>query len=325
MKKSLDVAVLMGGFSDERDVSLKSGKAVAKALLAAGHSVRAVDVVKRDLAMLEKHRPDVVFIALHGAFGEDGGVQAVLEQMHLPYTGSGPTASYVGMDKIESKRLFVTNSIPTPDYFVVRADDDLGEVIRSAGSMGYPVVCKPARGGSSCGVTIARDSAELVAGVCKALDHDARVLVERRIKGRELTVGVLDGIGLPVIEIVADREFFDYDAKYFDEETQYLTRVNLEPAVRQRVVTISERAFEVLGSRQLARVDLIYGTDGQVYVLELNSIPGMTERSLLPMAARMIGLEFIDLCSHLVEDAYYGKKISTRIMTLQDEEMKQVG
>lgn len=325
MKNELRIAVLMGGVSDERDVSLKSGRAVVNALRLAGHNVIAVDLMDRDLDMLKSIEPDVVFIALHGLFGEDGGVQQILEGMGLPYTGSGPTASYVGMDKVESKRLFVRNAIPTPDYFVVEAEDDLTEVIEKAREMGFPVVCKPSRNGSSCGISIAKDAPEFVGGVCRALDLDEQALVERFIRGRELTVGVLDGIALAPIEIRTEREFFDFEAKYHDESTQYITNVSLLPAVYHRMVEVSERAFHALGCRQMARVDLMYGYDGEMYVLEVNTIPGMTERSLLPKAARMMGIDFVSLCDHLVQAAYAGETADTTFVEEQRTRIRRVG
>jgi D-alanine-D-alanine ligase len=325
MEKSLRIAVLMGGVSREREISLKSGRAVAQALREAGHDVVEFDVRSRDLSGLERVGAELAFIALHGEFGEDGQVQCLLERMDLPYTGSGPSASFVGLDKIESKRRFVIAAVPSPDYFAVTAEDDLRSRLATADAMGYPLVCKPAREGSSCGITVAHDSREFVAGICSALDHGPRVLVEKHVKGRELTVGILDGVPLPPIEIVPHREFFTYESKYVDADTEYVLQTNLPPRVHRRAQEISRRAFCALGCRQFARVDLIYGDDGNLYVLEVNTIPGMTERSLLPKAARLIGMDFVRLCDHLAWGARRRMKATGREILWDSNVLRQVG
>jgi D-alanine-D-alanine ligase len=302
-KQRLRVAVLMGGPSGERKVSLKSGRAVADALRGRGHEVLDYDVTGRALPGLAQWEPDVAFVALHGTFGEDGSVQQMLEELGIPYTGSGPEASRMGMDKVASKRLFVRHSIPTADYVVIEPETPTSVAAGRVDGFGYPVVCKPAASGSSLGVNIVRSSGEVVGALEEARKHDARVLVERYVRGREFTVGILEGQPLPMIEMVVGRQFFDYSAKYEDEGTHYVTPVALLPTLYRKACRAAVRAYEETGCRHMARVDMIYGYDGSLCVLELNTIPGFTPRSLLPMAAAGAGIEFPALCEVLVRAA----------------------
>ncbi len=305
MKSSekLKVAVLMGGPSGEREVSLKSGTAVAAALQEAGHEVIRYSVTGRSFPALKEMRPDVCFIALHGAFGEDGGAQELLEDMGIPYTGSGPVASRLGMDKVASKRLFIRNSVPTADYLVIAPMHSLEEAAAQAEQFGYPLICKPATSGSSLGVSIIRGPDELAEGIQQARRESDTVLAERYVRGREFTVGVLEGEALPMIELVVGRQFFDYEAKYEDERTRYLTPVSLLPTIYRKACEAAERAYHVIGCRHMARVDMMYGYDGRLYVLEVNTIPGLTPRSLFPMAAAQAGIPFPGLCDRLVRAA----------------------
>jgi D-alanine-D-alanine ligase len=301
----LRVAVLMGGVSAEREVSLKSGRQVAVALTERGYDVHAVDVTAPNVDMLDALKPHAVFVALHGAFGEDGRVQAELERKGLPYVGSGPEASRKGMDKLASKRAFIMHGVPTPDYLVVDGPLDVARAARGVERLGYPVVCKPVAGGSSIGVSLCRSARELSDGIQRAFQADpsGAVLVERYQQGRELTVGVLDGEPLPLVEIRTGRAFFDYEAKYVDKGTSYLLDVALPPAVYLRAQEVGVGACRALGCRHMARTDVIYGEDGRFYVLEVNTIPGCTSRSLLPMAAAAQGIEFAELCHRLVRMA----------------------
>jgi len=305
MNHRCKVAVLMGGVSNERDVSFKSGKAVAEALREAGHEVAPVDVHERTLDMLDAIRPDVAFVALHGAWGEDGQVQAMLQQKAIPYTGSGPEASLCGIDKVQTKRAFIRSSVPTADYFVVERGEEPQRAADEADVLSFPLVCKPACGGSSLGVTIVRSADQLAAALQAALaeQDEMHALVERYVLGREFTVGVLDGEALPVVEICPKREFFDYEAKYTDEDTEYIIPVSLLPSTYRKMQDAAVRAYEALGCRHFARVDVMSGFDGKLYVLETNTIPGFTPRSLLPMAARHAGIEFPALCDRLVQMA----------------------
>ncbi|MCD6416099.1 MAG: D-alanine--D-alanine ligase [Planctomycetes bacterium] len=304
MKQKLKVAVLMGGVSAERLVSLKSGRAVARALRQAGHEVLPYDVKEQALPELKSIRPDVVFVALHGAWGEDGSVQKLLEKMALPYTGSGPKASRFGMNKLASKRLFIRHSVPTTDYLILPGSKNATAAAEQLELFGYPVICKPICSGSSLGVRIARSEEELPAALQAAREHSDAVLVERYVSGRELTVGILQGRALPVVEMRVAREFFDYRAKYEDAETDYITPVALLPTIYRKVHDAALRAYQALGCRHMARVDMIYGYDGRLAVLEVNTIPGLTPRSLLPMAAAEEGIELEDLCNRLVLAAF---------------------
>jgi len=297
---SLRVAVLMGGPSSEREVSLKSGKAVAQGLAEAGHEAIPYDVKDRSLAGLRQLEPDAAFVALHGAFGEDGTVQQMLENMRMPYTGSGPEASRLGMDKLATKRLFIRHAIPTADYFAVGPGQSQESAARQAEEFGYPVVCKPAASGSSLGVSIVRKPDQLLAALTAARQQSDTVLIERYVRGREFTVGVIEGQALPIIELVVRREFFDYSAKYQDQGTQYVIPVSLLPSLYRKASQAAEKAFEAMGCRHMARVDLIYGHDGNLYLLEVNTIPGFTPRSLLPMAAAAAGIAFPALCDRIV-------------------------
>ena len=294
------VAVLMGDFGGEREVSLKSGRAILKGLREAGHEAIPYEVTDPTLPGLEDMLPDVAFVALHGTFGEDGGVQQVLDGMAIPYTGSGAAASRLGMDKLASKRLFVRHGVPTADYFVIARGDDLCTIAQNAEQFGYPLVCKPTCSGSSLGISIVREPAQLQDAVSCARAVGDEVLVERYVSGREFTGGVLDGEALPLVELVVGREFFDYEAKYHDESTRYITPVALLPTLYRRASDATVRAYEALGCRHMARVDLLYGFDGGLYVLEVNTIPGFTPRSLMPMAAAQAGMPFAQLCDHLV-------------------------
>ena len=288
----------MGGVSNERNVSLKSGKAIAGALADAGHRVFPVDVTKRNIDVLDTIIPNVVFIALHGEFGEDGQVQRLLEQKRIPYTGSGPEASRLGMDKIASKRAFIRNSVPTADYVVIEKQEDVRPAVELSAGLDYPLVCKPQHGGSSIGICIVRSEAELARAIHQASCD--RVLVERYVPGRELTMGILDDEPLPITEVVSRQEFFNYHAKYTDESTQYVTPVSLLESVYRRAEDVALRGYRALGCRHLARVDFIHGYDGKLYVLEVNTIPGFTSRSLVPMAAAYAGLDFGELCQRIV-------------------------
>jgi D-alanine-D-alanine ligase len=304
-RKDIKVAVLMGGMSNEREVSIKSGMAVVEGLREAGLTAVPFDVQDEQLTGLDKAGADVAFVALHGAFGEDGTVQEILEEMDMPYTGSGPEASYAGMDKAATKAAFVRHSIPTAGYFVARRGRDRSEVARYAEDLGYPLVCKPVCGGSSIGVSIVRNASDLGRALEQAWDEDDRAMLEMYVHGREITVGVLEDRPLPMIELVPDREFFDFQAKYEDANTRYVTPVAMLPTVYRRASEAAVRACRALHCRHVARVDMLYGHDGRLYVLEVNTIPGFTPRSLLPMAARESGIEFADLCARIVRAALH--------------------
>jgi D-alanine-D-alanine ligase len=297
------VAVLMGGPSAERDVSLRSGRAVAGGLRQAGYQAREVTVEGRRLDL----PPDVeaVFIALHGEFGEDGEVQALLEERGIPFTGSGFEASRAAFDKRISKRIFVENGIPTP-AFEVRAR---GEAI----SLPLPVVVKPARQGSSIGAHRVFQECEKTDALRDALSYDPEALVERYIDGRELTVGIVEHQALPVIEIVAPGGWYGYEAKYTAGACRYLVPAPLPEETAERCREIALRVFYALGCRGFARVDFRCSADGELHVLELNSIPGFTETSLLPKAAAAAGISFPALCDRILSAACCAEAIEASV------------
>jgi D-alanine-D-alanine ligase len=307
LDKKCRIAVLMGGVSNEREISLKSGRSIAAALREAGHDVVPLEIKdEQDLQGVRGMRADCAFVALHGAYGEDGAVQARLDEWEIPYTGSGPRASELGMDKVLSKRAFVCHSVPTPDYVVLQPSSDTDRVLFLATQIGFPLVCKPARGGSSLGVSIVKSPSELSAAVRQAeanTGQEAQLLLERHIHGREFTVGVVDGRPLPLVEIRSAEPFFNYEAKYYDEDTEYLIPVPLLHSVYRHALELGAGAYRALGCRHMARTDMMYGYDGRLYVLEVNTIPGFTPRSLLPMAAEHAGIPFSQLCERIVGKA----------------------
>ncbi len=293
--KKIHVAVLMGGPSAEREVSLRSGAAVVRALGQMGTPVTTVDVSGPDFAL--PAGTDVVFVALHGTFGEDGTVQRILEERGVPYTFSGPEASGLAFDKVRAKRQFVADGVLTPRYEVVeRSQQDFTRVER----LKLPLVVKPCRQGSSVGVTIVRKMSDVPPAVATAGQYDERVLVEQFISGRELTVAVLEDQTLPAIEVRPKHGFFSYEAKYTAGQTDYRVPAVLEDELLKRAQTAARRAHHCLGCRDMSRVDLMLAESGKVHVLEVNTVPGFTETSLVPKAAKAAGIEFPQLCARLV-------------------------
>jgi len=303
LKKST-IGILLGGLSAEREISLRTGRAVEKALTAAGYRTVAIDA-GRDLAeQLRSAGVEVAFIALHGRYGEDGTVQGLLELQGIPYTGSGVLASALAMDKLATKKILLHHELPTPGFAVCRRGEDLRTA--SGRFRHFPLVVKPNREGSTIGVTIAHDRAEVEAGLLTALEWDDLVLVEDFIAGLEVTVSVLCGEALPVIQIVPKGGFYDYRAKYTAGQTEYLLPAPLDPLLYRRLQEVSVNACEILGCRGAARVDFMV-REREFYCLEVNTIPGMTETSLLPKAAREAGIDFTALCERILTDAGLNK------------------
>jgi D-alanine-D-alanine ligase len=294
------IGVLAGGPSSEREISLRSGKAVYNALIEEGIDAVLLDVADDVCEKVRSNNIDVAFIALHGQFGEDGTVQKMLDEMRLPYTGSGAIASRLALDKIASKAVFIRSGIRSPKYVVFEKD---GYRVEDAYCLGMPVVVKPYLEGSSIGLSVVRDRDELNSAVAKALEYGSRVLVEEYIKGRELTVGILSDKPLPVIEIVTKENVYDYKAKYADPETKYLVPAPIDDSVFRNAQDLGIQTHRSLGCRCFSRIDMMMADSGELFVLEANTIPGMTERSLLPKAAQAAGLSFGALCVTLVEDA----------------------
>ncbi len=299
MKSQLGkVAVLMGGKSAEREISLLSGNAVLAALQRRHIDAHGIDVGDDLLTVLEHGGFDRVFVVLHGRGGEDGTLQGALELLGLPYTGSGVLASALGMDKWRSKLVWQAAGLPVPDCALLDAATDLTAV---ATRLGLPLFVKPASEGSSIGVSKVKDAGELRAAFETAARYDRLVLAERYIGGGEYTVPVLAGEALPVIRIVPATEFYDYEAKYFRDDTRYLCPCGLAPAKEAELQALALRAFAVLGGRGWGRIDILLGTDGRPYVLEANTVPGMTSHSLVPMAAKQAGIDFDALCVRILE------------------------
>jgi D-alanine-D-alanine ligase len=293
------IAVLLGGVSSEREVSLRSGAAVVKALRARGHDVVEIDVRDERVAELDRARPEVAFVSLHGRFGEDGGIQALLQGKGIPYTGSGVEASRAAMDKAAAKAAFVRAGVPVAADVLVKEGEGIAAAKAKVLAFGLPAVVKPVAEGSSVGVTVHRTPEALEAGLAEAFRHGGAALVERFVAGRELTVGILEDRALPVVELKPARAFFDYEAKYQDDRTVYVVDPPLAAADRERVQGAALAAHRALGCEGFSRVDVILSVQGEPCVLEVNTIPGLTERSLLPKAARAAGIEFGELCERI--------------------------
>jgi D-alanine-D-alanine ligase len=296
------VAVLYGGTSAERPVSLKSGAAVLAALRRSGVAAEAVDVMGDPTPALRAGGFDRVFIALHGRGGEDGALQGLLEILELPYTGCGVLASALAMDKPMAKRIWRAEGLPTPPFLVVSGPARIEGLPWQA--LGLPLMVKPAREGSSFGASICRDEAGLAAAIARAQEFDPEVLVERFVSGPEYTVGIVAGRVLPVIRLEPAREFYDYEAKYLDSGTRYHCPAGLSPAVEQEIQALALRAFQALSATGWGRVDLILDEAGGPWLIELNTVPGMTDHSLVPMAAAAAGLDFDGLCLEILASAF---------------------
>ena len=297
--KKKRVGVLMGGLSREREISLKTGKAILKALTEKGYPAVSIDVRDDVAEKLVKEKIECAFLALHGRFGEDGTIQGVLELMRIPYTGSGVLASALAMHKIMSKKLFLCEKIPTPRFEAFQRDEIKKDPLKRT-SLPLPVVVKPAREGSTIGVSIVRKDEELAPALKKAGEYDEEILVEEFMKGKEITVGILENIPLPVIEIVPKSGFYDYYSKYTKGETQYILPARIPREKYLSAQEVSLRAFQQLGCSGVARVDLMTDESENPYVIDVNTMPGMTETSLLPKAAHYAGIPFEDLVERIL-------------------------
>ncbi len=303
------VLVLMGGTSEEREVSLKSGKAVYEGLKDAGYEVEALDFTPETIHRIREYSPDVVFITLHGKNGEDGTVQGYLELLGIPYTGSGVLASAVCMNKVITKKLLSYEGLPTADFQVIKKrgfNRDLFNPDLLMEDFGLPLVVKPATQGSSVGTSIVRKRKNIVPALELALSLDEEILVEKFIAGTELTVTVLgkDNLKtLPVIEIVPKNEYYDYESKYMPGMSDHLIPARISEEERERVEEISCKAYDAVGCRGYARIDLILDRGGNPYILEINTLPGMTGTSLVPDAARAAGIKFPELLDLFVKMA----------------------
>lgn len=303
------VAVLMGGKSAEREVSLMSGAGVLKALQSKGVDAHAFDPAERDLVELKRKGFKRCFIALHGRFGEDGTVQGALELLGIPYTGSGVMASAISIDKVMTKRVWLAEGIPTPKYKLLhRGGYRREEVVRVPDELGLPLIVKPAREGSSIGVAKVQGYSEMQAAVDAAAALDADVLCEQFVAGDEVTCPILgtgaDARALPVIRIVAPEGNYDYQNKYFTDDTKYLVPCGLPEGEEAAIQELVLKAYRVLGCRGWGRIDvMIDGATRKPSLLEINTSPGMTGHSLVPMSARAAGISYEDLCLQLLASA----------------------
>ncbi|MCC2961628.1 D-alanine--D-alanine ligase [Massilia sp. IC2-278] len=299
------VGVLMGGRSAERDVSIMSGTGVLQALKSRGIDAHAFDPAERSLAELAAEKFDCVFIALHGRYGEDGSLQGALEQLGIPYTGSGVMASSVGMDKITTKIIWLSKGIPTPRYATVTPGDDLDAVVAE---LGLPLIVKPPLEGSTIGITKVEQAEEFEAAVSLAAGFDEVILAEEFVTGREFTVAVLgsgkDARALPIVEIVAPAGNYDYQNKYFTDDTQYHCPADLPAELTAEIQKHAVNAYRALGCEGWGRVDvLVRESDMRPFLLEVNTSPGMTGHSLVPMAARAVGIDYEALCVEILRSA----------------------
>jgi D-alanine-D-alanine ligase len=297
------IAVLMGGRSAEREISLQSGAGVLATLEQLGYAAFATDYDDSFVDNLRSRRPDAVFIALHGGAGEDGSVQAVLEWLRIPYQGSGVRASAVAMDKWMTKALMRAEGIPTPPAAIIDSIPAGATLPAIPSNVGYPCVVKPVADGSSVGVHIISESADWEPAIRDAASHGERILVERYVFGREFTVAVLDDAALPVVEIIPNDESYSYAAKYTPGGSTHRVPADLDAASTARMQKLGLDLHRALGARDYSRTDVLLGNDGDIFVLECNTLPGLTQFSLFPEAAAAAGINYAALIERLVKSA----------------------
>lgn len=291
------VAVLMGGNSAERSISLESGTAVLKALQSQGVDAHGIDVGKDIVDVLSAGKFDRVFIVLHGRGGEDGTMQGMLEVMGLPYTGSRVLGAALSMDKLRCKQIWLQASLPTPQYMTVNESTNWSEVVNQ---LGLPLIIKPNREGSSFGVSLVKESQDLVKAWKEANEYDTCVIAEKYIVGGEYTVPILDGNVLPMIKMETDREFYDYEAKYQSDDTRYICPCGLDAELEKHCGEIALQAYELIDASGWGRVDVMIDESKRPWLIEVNTVPGMTDHSLVPMAAKQVGTSFEDLCLQIL-------------------------
>jgi len=297
------VAVLMGGRSAEREISLLSGNGVLKALKSKGVDAHAFDPAEHDLFDLKREGYARCFIALHGRGGEDGTVQGALEVLGVPYTGSGVLGSALAMDKARAKRVWQASGLPTPDYELL---DGAGDIAAVAGRLGLPLVVKPANEGSSIGISKVRAVGDLEEAYALAVNYDREVIVEKCVEGPEYTASIVADEALPLIRIEAPQGNYDYQNKYFTDDTKYICPCGLPGAKEGALKTLALQSFKVLGCAGWGRVDLMLDAKGDPWLLEANTSPGMTGHSLVPMAAKAVGISYEDLCVKILEGSHVG-------------------
>ena len=303
------IAVLMGGMSSERDISLKTGGAILSALERRGYTATALDADRNIAERLKAHAIDIAFIALHGAFGEDGAVQGLLELLGIAYTGSGVLASAVSINKVATKKMLAYHGLPTPAFQVVFSRDGDIEGALKAITMPVPFVVKPPEEGSTIGISIVTQTENIAEAISLAAQYDSELLIEEFVRGRELTAAVLNGEPLPLVEIVAKNGFYDFEAKYHSQgATQYVVAPEIGADLTLQIQKLAVDTYSVLGCSGAARVDFLLPPDGRPCILEINTIPGMTETSLLPKAAAHAGIDFESLVEHILWSARLHKR-----------------
>jgi D-alanine-D-alanine ligase len=292
------VVVLLGGKSAERQVSLDSGKAVLEALIRSGVNAEGFDPQERSIAELIGY--DRAFIVLHGRGGEDGQIQGALEWLKIPYTGTGVQGSAIGMDKVKTKQIWQGSELPTAPYRIVTAETDADEVVQA---LGLPLIIKPVHEGSSVGMSKVEKAEDLKAAIEKATEHDAIVMAEKWITGLEYTISILNGQALPVIRLQPPKDvaFYDYEAKYNRDDVEYGIPCGLSEAEEKRLQELCLRAFQAVGASGWGRIDAMQDEQGNFWLLEVNTVPGMTSHSLVPKAAKAVGTSFDDLCVAILE------------------------
>ncbi|MPW45488.1 D-alanine--D-alanine ligase [Acinetobacter guerrae] len=297
------VAVLFGGKSAEREVSLDSGNAVLEALLRSGVQAEAFDPKNRSVTELVNY--DRAFIVLHGRGGEDGQIQGTLEWLNVPYTGTGVQGSAIGMDKIKTKQIWQGTDLPTAPYRIINKDSNIDEIVES---LGLPVIIKPVHEGSSIGMSKVEKKEDFAQAIAKATEHDAIVMAEKWITGLEYTIVVLNGEALPVIRLEPPKDvaFYDYDAKYQRNDVQYGIPSGLSESDEKQLQQLTLRAFQAVGANGWGRVDAMQDEQGNFWLLEINTVPGMTSHSLVPKAAKAVGIGFDELCVAILEQTLQG-------------------
>ncbi|MEN6460805.1 MAG: D-alanine--D-alanine ligase [Syntrophomonas sp.] len=301
------VVVIMGGESSEREVSLRSGQAVFNALKTKGYDVEALDINANSAYELKQIKPDVAFLALHGKKGEDGTVQGMLEILGIPYTGPGVACSAICMNKVLTKKMFSYENIPTADFVILTKsslNNDDKAIKNVVEKIGLPMVIKASTQGSSIGTYIVRQENDILPAIQKALAYDQEILIEKFIDGIEITASIIGNenpVVLPVIEITSENEFYDFESKYTPGMCHHIIPARISKEINEKIKNISEKVYTSLGCRGFSRVDFIIDQNGNPYVLEVNTIPGMTEMSLVPDAARAVAISFEDLVEKIVE------------------------
>jgi D-alanine-D-alanine ligase len=301
--KGKKVGVIMGGISKEREISLKTGTAVGNALMRRGYDVVLMDVGEDTLGAVQKAGIDAAVIALHGKFGEDGCIQGMLEMMRIPYSGAGVLGSSVAMDKIVCNRVVRQLGITVPDEVIFTVGEDDPERFADTMMMDFPVIVKPSREGSTINVTIVEQTKDLPEAIVAAGKSDNKVLVEKYIKGKEVTVGVINGKALPTLEIAPKDGFYDFEHKYTKGRTEYIVPARIDEKLSKKLMGWSEQVFRAIECSGAARADYIVDGSGKAFFLEINTVPGMTELSLVPMAAAKVDMSFDDVAEAILESA----------------------